>query len=368
MSVHVALRGNLGNNLFQYAIGRIIAEHHGYALECCTRPFGATQPGRFVKFSGPATLEGLALHFPLAPLRRPGRCVDAPVEQYDVDGDRNAWNGQRIDLAEILRNPSPRQIRLHGYFQRMEYYAPYADQLRQWFTPRSVGVPFEASPRDVVVSVREEDDYGVFGWVLPLSYYHEALGRIPLRGRVFVCSSRFSRRLREGLAEYSPIFVPGTPIQQFRFMTRFKTLVLSNSTFAWWAGFLSSAGCIYSARAATGKGYAFTGFGDVDLHMRTDEFHEIEVTQFARTELLVQSQMLSAELFESRDHTVVCRRSQPAVRLLAPRRLLSRLAQVSTLGASDLLPLCDGSDPALVIALLARSGLIALGATYTEPR
>jgi hypothetical protein len=34
VSVTVTLRDRLGNNLFQYAIARIIAEHHGFSLAC----------------------------------------------------------------------------------------------------------------------------------------------------------------------------------------------------------------------------------------------------------------------------------------------------------------------------------------------
>jgi hypothetical protein len=59
-------------------------------------------------------------------------------------------------------------------------------------------------------------------------------------------------------------------------------MVLSNRTFAWWAAFLSDAAEIYAPRSPDGRAYSFTGFRDVDLHMREPRYHEIENAGLAK--------------------------------------------------------------------------------------
>src|SRR5262245_18334799 len=119
MLVQVLLRGRLGNNLFQYALGRIIAEHHGLQLVCTERPLRPEQPASALHMSGPSTLASLSRHFPGAPLRLNGHSFQTPVESHELERG-GAWGGQTIALEHILADPTPRQIRLHGYFQRFE--------------------------------------------------------------------------------------------------------------------------------------------------------------------------------------------------------------------------------------------------------
>jgi hypothetical protein len=63
-------------------------------------------------------------------------------------------------------------------------------------------------------------------------------------------------------------------------MRRFNKMVLSNSTFAWWAGFLSAAERIYLPITTNGSGYAFRGFGDVDLLTGEPRYTAVNVTVF----------------------------------------------------------------------------------------
>jgi len=78
--VRVTLRGRLGNNLFQYAIARIIAEQHGFSLACAQMPLSPEQVGRHLILTGPSTLGELTAYFPNAPLRIDGFAGASPVE------------------------------------------------------------------------------------------------------------------------------------------------------------------------------------------------------------------------------------------------------------------------------------------------
>src|SRR5262245_14809266 len=121
MAVRVTFRGGLGNNLFQYALGRIVAQHHGLAMTCTSGRARSRSFNQLPQAMGDIGLEDLVEYFPNAPLELPGETVDNPVEAFELGEDR-AWQGQTLSLTAVLENTQRRQIRLDGYFQRYEYY------------------------------------------------------------------------------------------------------------------------------------------------------------------------------------------------------------------------------------------------------
>ena len=78
-------------------------------------------------------------------------------------------------------------------------------------------------------------------------------------------------------AEYSPTYYEGTPFEHFSFFRCFRRVVLSNSTFAWWAAYLSDAEQVYAPRTTQQAQFSFTGFQGVDLHMREARYIEVPV-------------------------------------------------------------------------------------------
>jgi Glycosyl transferase family 11 len=282
MSVKVTLQGRLGNNLFQYALGRIIAESHGMELICeYPRSTQWIFMGQNQDIGPDATLIGLKEYFPNAPLCIPGRTIDAPIEVF-ATGMHDGWTGHTIDLQSVLANRSPRQIQLAGFFQRFEYYAPYCDRIRSWFRPGSITLPLSVADNDVLINIRRGFDYGYLGWGLSMSYYIHVLSGLRDLGRVYVCGTGIDDQVRRCLSKYKPIYFSGTPIEQFNFITRFNRIILSNSTFAWWAAFLSEAAEIYAPRAAHEAMYGFTGYSDVNLHTGESRYHEITNTAPAK--------------------------------------------------------------------------------------
>lgn len=281
MCVEVTFIGRLGNNFFQYALGRMIAEHFGLELRCfCPEDKPVQFMGRGVELGPPATLSALSTHFPNAPMSVSGTAIMEPVDSFDVYANP-AWDGQRIDLEGILTNGAPRRIQLAGYFQRYEYFRPFREQLRQWFHPENPQDIPEIASGDVLISIRRGVDYEIRKWILPMKYYHQALAEIGSSGRVFVCGTCINERVREELDRYNPIYFDGTPLEHLCFMMRFGNIITSNSTFAWWGAFLSDATRIYAPRSRNGKTFAPSGFGDVDLHMRERRYHEIPVDGIA---------------------------------------------------------------------------------------
>jgi hypothetical protein len=251
MSVEVQYLGRLGNHLFQYAFGRIVAETLGYELRCVLDP--ARQDARMRFLGEPrdcgaiATLPELTTHFTNAPQLVPGKRVDAPEERWFFARPRDGalWDGHTIDLAALLADHRDRRLVFRGFFQRFDYYRPHQDRIRDWFALEPLADPFGITPRDIVVNLRRGWDYALAGWVISLSSYKQLLQQVP-HDRLFVCGTGIDDAVRASLAELSPIYYASTPIDELRFLMRFDQIVQSNSTFCWWASFLSRASAVYT--------------------------------------------------------------------------------------------------------------------------
>lgn len=295
MSVEVIMTGRLGNNLFQYAIGRIIAEHHRFELNCEPPKRSVLAfMGRELDIGLSATLDGLQDLFPNAPLHITGRRSEIPFENFDMHTD-GLWNSHTIDLDGLLANPTPRKIRLLGNFQRYQYLEPFQDSIRHWFDFRSPPCPYEVRPKDVVLNIRRGFDFWLHDATLSMSYYHHALGQLRDVGAVYICGTGLDDQVRSSLSEYSPVYYDATPAEHFGFIKRFDRIILSNSTFAWWAAFLSNATEILGPRSTGGCRIGLSGVGDVDLNMNEPRYYEIDVTSRAEPALTVSTNVAAVK-------------------------------------------------------------------------
>jgi len=206
--VEVKYMGRLGNRLFQYCLGRIIAESLGFRLN-----------------AGP--ISGF-----------PGTQEPVPGKDFS-NGPLQEFEGQKIDLQGVLGDHSPRRIVLHGYFQRYEYYQPFKETIRKrWLVP-GFPVPPQRSLREIVLHVRR-GDYVQLGWATPFHFYRDVLESATYE-RVFIVTDvpedPFFRRFRR----YQPVVFHKDTLEDFAMLLSFKRIVISQSSFAWWAAFLSEA-------------------------------------------------------------------------------------------------------------------------------
>ena len=226
------------NNLFQYCLGRIIAEHLGFAYQASPIP-GFPGTNEVVK----------------------GRLIHGP---------KQVLQGQCIDLSAVLRDRSPRRIVLKGYFQRYSYYQPYQQAIRRWLG-RPVVSGDSPHPRDLVVHVRRRD-YLWHGWALPFSWYEQLIEQHSFRDLILVTddpSDPFFWRFRR----YQPIIRSMTADADFDFLCKSKQLALSPSTFAWWAAFLGQADWIGFPLPCQGI-WAVNNAEGVDLRVYDDARYE----------------------------------------------------------------------------------------------
>jgi hypothetical protein len=244
--ITVFWQGRLGNQLFEYALGRILAENLGYCLRC-------------------SPLEGFI------------------VTQDDVPGSfigsQVTLTGQHIDLSFVNNNKGKLGFILNGWFQRYEYYQPFKEKVRGWFNRDRKRGSVELNPRDILIHIRRPQE----GWIdtkvdylfkdgllriendevkcrpgmvpegqvikanqdlLPFEYYAEILDS-QFFDRLFIVTDCPSDPFLSYFDRYHPQIISGEILDDFNIVRSASRIVMSMSTFSWWSAFLSDAECIY---------------------------------------------------------------------------------------------------------------------------
>ena len=247
--IEVRSLDRLGNNLFQYAFGRILAERMNYALKAAPLP---GFPGTFRPVDGHDYRD-------CSP--------EVLLEEFSDKTQR-----QKLDLEAIISNPVKRKIVLEGYFQRYDYYRPYREVIRrQWL---HVPEPIEPQhPEDLIIHVRRGDTARL-GMALPFSYYEEALKQARFR-QLFICTDSPKDPFIVKFKKFKPkaVFSSREPLHDFKRIMSFNKIVQSASSFSWWASFLSDAREIYAPVPL--HGHWSGDYPDIDL--RVDEERYIYV-------------------------------------------------------------------------------------------
>lgn len=240
--IEIKYRDRLGNKLFQYCLGRIIAENLNYKLKC-------------EEIKGFKNIEQL-----------PGIGYSNPRLKYIK---------HEINLDEILNDHSPRKIILHGWFQKYRYYKDYKNKIKEWLYLEPINNTFNIDQDDIVVHIRLGDYYHIFKRTLSYDYYSDAIKIIREKhnGRIFICTDDLNNnKYLKYFSKYNPIFVNYNEVDSLRFIKLFNNIVLSMSTFSWWGGFLSDAKNIVYPILGVDKGGCWGRNTDIDLRVDEDRY------------------------------------------------------------------------------------------------
>ena len=260
--ITVSLMGGLGNQMFQYAAGKALAERHGVSLALALDISGFRYKPR---------------PFLLDQLRVPE--ADACSEQVKAPEVFDKWKVRidrllvRAGLSRLALSPQDYcepdfhydpafealgpHTTLFGYFQSERYFGSIAESLRDLFAPRKplAGEMFgriQASRLPISVHVRRGDYLNpgtveVHG-ILGEPYYRQALGRLErATGReaelfVFSDDPPASEQVLNFVPRSRLVHVrgePDRPWEDMALMARCRHHIIANSSFSWWGAWLN---------------------------------------------------------------------------------------------------------------------------------
>lgn len=266
--VVVSLFGGLGNQMFQYAAGKALAERHGVGLVLDLSGFRtyAERPFLLDRLSVPEALCGKVSgkstnHFVRGLWKQR---FDRQLERIGLQR-RSVIFGQysephfHYDPEFEFLGPD---TALFGYFQSARYFNAISDSLRTCFSLRDplsaaaaeMSGDIERCGSSVSVHIRR-GDYVNPGTaethgILSEAYYRKAIGSIDAalggepRFFVFSDDSAAARQLLSFLPSSRLCFVSGDPERPWEdmaLMARCRNHVVANSSFSWWGAWLNPA-------------------------------------------------------------------------------------------------------------------------------
>lgn len=227
--VTVGLMGQLGNQFFQIATAYAYTLDHNLSL---TIPDLQNNHSNNIPYNAKKLfLDKIATYAPPSPHLN--------------------WNEPSFNYTEI---PPSSHIRLTGYFQSEKYFKHRRKEILELFTPPSeiqetilAKYPFLTSDALVVgVQIRDyrkEQPTGTYHPIKTRAYYEEAMSYFP-EDTIFLVSSNnliLAKECTEGLRS-NIIYLQGEDyIEEFYTLVLCKSFIIGNSSFGWWASWLSTA-------------------------------------------------------------------------------------------------------------------------------
>ena len=207
--INVHKLGTLGNNMWQYAVARVIAEKHNLKLNCYSIP-GFPNTERVVD----------------------GNEHDSPVVRIE---------GHSFDINSLANS----RVEMAGYVQRYEYIREHKEKVKEWFQ-LDVESPMEVLPTDFVVSIRRGWNGYPTDLCPPKEYFQEVFSHVE-HDRIILCTDSFDDPFFDFINDLDVEVVKAqfSPLEQFALIKSANKILLTSSTYCWWAAFLSNAEEIY---------------------------------------------------------------------------------------------------------------------------
>lgn len=140
---------------------------------------------------------------------------------------------QSVDIEKVMNHTG--DIVVDSYVQNYEYYEKYKDTLKKFYIESQL--PSTGSI-DTALHIRN-GDYKTLDWYIGLNSYYKILSEIKFKHLDIVTG-----HIDDDVLTLSNKFVANiyntSVINDFLFLVNSKNIILSQSTYAWWAAFLGN--------------------------------------------------------------------------------------------------------------------------------
>jgi hypothetical protein len=212
------LIGRLGNQMFQYAVARIIAEKNGYNF--------------YISKDKSAHDQNISEFFNL----------DMGID----DGNQHTVYQQDSMIQKFDPNifHLPDGTKISGFFQTEKYFDGYEDKVKTWFnfdlTNKTKELLNQYDTNEYCfIHFRGTDYKHMTDWWLPFSYYQNAMNKIKeIKPDIkFLIITDNSDDAREYFDGYD--ILSNDLMTDFGLLYMSKYCIIPNSSFSWWAAWLS---------------------------------------------------------------------------------------------------------------------------------
>jgi len=215
--IRVSYCGRLGNNLFQFAFGAVLSRLSGQPM---TAPPIPGFPGT-TGFVGSSAAEGHPI----------------PLHGFTMDVD--AWV-ERATRGDVV---------VHGYPHNTAYYEPHHAWLAPMLAP-APGAYAKGNENDIVLHLRLGDYFSanrniIDRFAYPLEAIDTLLGRLAYARCLIVTDTPKHDVVARLVRERRGVVVAGDCLHDYRTLYHARRLIMSPSTFSWWAAWSGCATEIY---------------------------------------------------------------------------------------------------------------------------
>ena len=230
MSISFLRKGRTGNNLYQYFVTRILADIY--------------------KLNSSNEFRSPVLHF-------------TDHTRYDTIINRETLVVTDDNIYDVIENHDKyrnRNFLLEGFFQDSGFFNDNYHNILSYLKLDNI----KKNCDDIVMHIRLNDfnREGSKSCVIDPSWYLEILQMESFRKLYIVIDTWGRKKYRKEESEknyinyfnkYVPIIISNREMEDFHYIRKFDKIICSNSTFSWWAAFLSDASRIYTPSNWRGK-------------------------------------------------------------------------------------------------------------------
>jgi hypothetical protein len=185
------------------------------------------------------------------------------------------YGDQYINKDELYSHKG--DIIVNSFGQRQEYYSSYRDKLKQFFCEADIG----GIPHDDTVLYIRNGDYKDIGVYLGLSNYYKILDSVDF-SRLTIVVEHIDEDVKSIAQKYNANIFSKSIFDDFLYIKNASNIIMSQSTFSWWAAFLSEAKNIYLPLSIRGKSkgwwYIDPDKDEVDLSLKYNNYNYIILT------------------------------------------------------------------------------------------